>query len=212
MNVIKHTKYIWELENFISDEDIDHFLGMVDFFNPVAKHNFRTEVRANDTYDLTEVEELDNIAWDWIRKASQYYVTENDFCFYKWDKLQLFSDSAVWSGQNILRQYNENDFYEWHGDQSPSNLSEFSFIIYLNDDFDGGDTKFMNDKIRVSPKKGSVLCFPVDHYHIHKGMKVSNGLKRIIWNCVYRDKITVQSSPPYATLTNVPRSTPRCIW
>ena len=119
-------------------------------------------MRANDTYNLTEVEELDNIAWDWIRKASQYYVVNNEFCYYKWNKLQLFSDGAVWSGQNILRQYNENDFYEWHGDQSPTNLSEFSYIIYLNDDFDGGDTKFLNDKIRVSPKKGSVLCFPVD--------------------------------------------------
>ena len=212
MNVTKYTRYIWELENFISDEEIDRFLGMVDFFDPEIKTSFRTEVRANDTYNLTEVEELDNIAWEWIRKANQYYVINNEFCYYKWNKLQLFSDNTVWSGQNILRQYNENDFYEWHGDQSPTNLSEFSYIIYLNDDFDGGDTKFMNDKIRISPKKGSVLCFPVDHYHIHKGMKVSNGLKRILWNCVYREEIKVISTPPYATISSAPRSTRRSIW
>ena len=40
MNVTKHTKYVWELENFIPDKEIDYFLGMFDFYNPNLQEDF----------------------------------------------------------------------------------------------------------------------------------------------------------------------------
>ena len=90
--------------------------------------------------------------------------------------------------------------------------SRYASFLYLNDDFDGGDTRFMNDKLTVTPKKGTVLCFPVDHYHIHKGVKVSGGHKKILWNCVYRHEIEVIAKQSYLTAINAPRSSKRTIW
>lgn len=212
MNVTKHTKYIWQIDNFLPDDEIDYFLNAVGFYNPTVKSDFRNDSRQNDTYDLTDVAELDGIAWNWVRQANQYYVSNNKFLFYNWEKDALFSDNTVWRGQNILRQYNDTDSYDWHADQSPANHAEFSYIIYLNDDFDGGETRFMNPRVSVKPTKGSVLCFPVDHYHIHKGVKVTNGTKKILWNCVYRNEIKVVAEQPYLTAINAPRSSTRCIW
>lgn len=216
MNVIKHTKYVWELEDFISHKEIDYFLGMFEFYNPNVKESFRNKDRENDTYIATDHPEMDELGWKWINAANRYYVTNNQFTYYNWDKKPLFStvgnDTTMWRGQNVIRMYNENDSYEWHGDHSPQNHPEFSYIVYLNDDFDGGDTRFMNDKLSVTPKKGTVLCFPVDHYHIHKGVKVTGGIKKILWNCVYRHEIQMVARQPYLTAVNAPRSSKRCIW
>ena len=216
MNVVKHTKYIWELEDFISEGEIEYFLGMFNFYNPTIVESFRNKDRENDTYIISDYPDLDAMAWKWVNAANEYYVKENQFIFYNWEKDPLFSPSdsntIVWRGQNIIRMYNESDSYDWHGDQSPNNHAEFSYIIYLNDDFDGGDTRFMNDKLTVTPKKGTVLCFPVDHYHIHRGVKVSGGHKKILWNCVYRNEIEMVAKQPYLTAINAPRSSTRCIW
>ena len=45
MNIVKHTKYIWELEDFIPVEEIDYFLDMFDFYNPILQEEFRTGER-----------------------------------------------------------------------------------------------------------------------------------------------------------------------
>lgn len=216
MNVIEHTKYVWELQDFIPDKEIEYFLSLFEFYNPSVSEDFRNEARQNDSYVIDKYEELDSFAWKWINNANKYYVKENPWIYYKWDSEKLVSDQHLdvlnWQGKNIIRVYNKSDNYHWHGDQSPSNHAEFSYIVYLNDDFEGGRTLFLNDKIGVSPKKGSVLCFPVDHYHIHKGTTVSSGVKKILWNCVYRHEILMSTSQSYLAMTNVPRSSKRCIW
>jgi hypothetical protein len=218
MNVIKHTKYIWEVEDFISHAEIDNFLGMFEFYNPDLLAGFRDKLnRNNDTYVCTEHPELDNTAWEWINKANQFYVTENKWIFHKWEKDKLFMDKGKdwgceWDGQNVVRMYNENDSYEWHCDQLSTSIAEFSYILYLNDDFEGGKTRFLHDKLTVTPKKGNLLCFPVDHYHIHKGTQVTSGTKKILWNCVLRTELKIKSDETYIKLSRIPRSSKRHIW
>ena len=41
MNVTKHTKYIWQIDNFLPDDEIDYFLNAVGFYNPTVKADFR---------------------------------------------------------------------------------------------------------------------------------------------------------------------------
>ena len=218
MNVIEHTKYIWEIEDFVPHSEIDNFLGMFEFYNPTLKDEFRHKKdRDNDTYVCTNYPELDATAWQWINRANEYYVKNNQWIFYKWLTDRLFvadkDDSGVmWRGQNVIRMYNENDSYDWHSDHSSANISEFSYILYLNDDFEGGKTRFLNDKLTVTPKKGNMLCFPVDHYHVHKGTRVTSGNKKILWNCLFRNELKMILDQPYLIAQNVPRSSKRFIW
>lgn len=215
MKIKQHTNYVWELENFIPDSEIDYFLGMFEFYNPSVNDLFRNDARQNDTYEIDSYDDINNMGWKWVNAANRYYVTNNKWIFYNWDPNTVIndhSDRVVWQGRNIVRMYNENDTYHWHGDQSPENHAEFSYIIYLNDDFDGGRTLFLNDRIGVTPKKGSVLCFPVDHYHLHKGTRVKSGVKKILWNCVYRQEIQMSVNQPYLSAVNAPRSSKKCIW
>ena len=56
----------------------------------------------------------------------------------------------------------------------------FSYVLYLNDDFEGGNTLFMNQRLKVVPQKGSIICYLSDLQNIHKGAIIKSGFKRII--------------------------------
>lgn len=51
-----------------------------------------------------------------------------------------------------------------------------TFIVYLNEDFEGGETRFGKDFIK--PRKGSVIIFP--HELKHEGMTVIKGCKTVL--------------------------------
>mmetsp|Transcript_16389 Transcript_16389/g.24154 ORF Transcript_16389/g.24154 Transcript_16389/m.24154 type:complete len:197 (+) Transcript_16389:306-896(+) len=90
----------------------------------------------------------------------------------------------------ILR-YKEGHAFPAHHDgryqrSDGSEVSFYTIIIYLNEDFAGGntvlfpDSRFRTDKesISITPKRGLVLCF--DHYVEHEGAFLKEGVKYAI--------------------------------
>ena len=56
----------------------------------------------------------------------------------------------------------------------------FVIQLYLNDDFDGGETEFLYQNRRESAKEGEVLIFPAGYTHTHRGNPPIGGTKYII--------------------------------
>ena len=77
-------------------------------------------------------------------------------------------------------RYTSEQFFKWHQDgthrRSEREESFLTFIIYLNDSYDGGATEFAWETIQ--PKAGSVLVFP--HRLRHQGGKVVSGTKYVL--------------------------------
>jgi prolyl 4-hydroxylase len=77
-------------------------------------------------------------------------------------------------------RYQPGQQFRKHRDQSyirnSQEASYYTLMIYLNDDFKGGETTF-NDLI-VSPKKGTALIFY--HYLEHAGTEVIEGTKYVL--------------------------------
>jgi len=44
-----------------------------------------------------------------------------------------------------------------------------AWMVYLNDVEEGGETEFLYQKLRVKPKKGTVLIWPGSYTHLHRG-------------------------------------------
>ncbi|AUC75172.1 prolyl hydroxylase family protein [Olleya sp. Bg11-27] len=78
-------------------------------------------------------------------------------------------------------RYSKGQRFKMHRDGSyernEKECSFFSFIIYLNDDFEGGETEFRK-LFTVSPKKGSALLFY--HPHRHEGKEIVSGVKYVL--------------------------------
>lgn len=75
-------------------------------------------------------------------------------------------------GQRFAPHY-DGAFQRENGERS-----EYSFLIYLNDDFAGGHTLFHIPKLDVHPVAGSVLAF--QHHQLHEGAVLDSGVKYVL--------------------------------
>jgi hypothetical protein len=86
------------------------------------------------------------------------------------------------SGYQIQKTIGGSGFYHWHHDYffDPNLGSRFiTFIWYLNDVIDCGETEFCSgDKIK--PEQGKLLLFPATWNYIHRGISPSKGLIKYI--------------------------------
>jgi hypothetical protein len=80
-------------------------------------------------------------------------------------------------------------FHDWHYERGSGQtiLRELTWQIYLNDTVEGeGTTEFLELGIKVQPKQGSLVFFPVDWTHTHRGNPVYNSTKYIATGWYYR--------------------------
>jgi len=95
-------------------------------------------------------------------------------------------------------RYKVNGFYKPHYDNNAVDMErDYTFIIALNDDYEGGETEFPNLEKEYKLKKGQALFFHnIDkdrnktHYALHAGKRVKSGEKWICNLWVYTTKLT----------------------
>lgn len=77
-------------------------------------------------------------------------------------------------------RYREGARFAWHRDgpyeQAPEQRSKMTFMVYLNDDFVGGETDFGD--FLVTPNAGDALCFL--HSLMHEGCEIRRGTKYVL--------------------------------
>ena len=72
-------------------------------------------------------------------------------------------------------------FHTWHYENGSMISASRMFVIqiYLNDNFDGGETEFLYQNIREEAVAGDVLIFPAGYTHVHRGNPPIGGVKYI---------------------------------
>jgi hypothetical protein len=76
------------------------------------------------------------------------------------------------------KEYSLKDSYGWHHDGPWPQI--LSMILYLNDDYDGGELVFKNQDINFKPSVGDIILFPSTWSYIHKSQEVTKGVKKIV--------------------------------
>lgn len=54
---------------------------------------------------------------------------------------------------------------------------DVSSVLYLNDDYEGGELNFVNQKLKIKPKAGTVVLFPSTEKFVHYTNKVISNIK-----------------------------------
>lgn len=95
---------------------------------------------------------------------------------------QLFRPGGV----NLQRYFaDEGGYPYWHSEIAPrvgndDNLHRvLLWTIYLNDDFSEGETEFLYQNRRITPRSGSLLFAPTAFTHTHRGNMPKGGNKYI---------------------------------
>ncbi|HEX4303378.1 MAG TPA: 2OG-Fe(II) oxygenase [Rhizomicrobium sp.] len=90
----------------------------------------------------------------------------------------LYSDTAQlvrWHEGIELPPHVDN--MEPDGRPNPSPHRSFSSVLYLNDDYEGGETYFPGHKIRIKPSAGSLIVFGAGPEYVHGITRVTRGLR-----------------------------------
>ena len=73
-------------------------------------------------------------------------------------------------------------YHVWHDENSgvAHSTRVAVWMVYLNDNFEGGETEFLYYKRRIQPKKGTLLIWPAGLTHAHRGGLVLSGNKYVV--------------------------------
>ena len=105
-----------------------------------------------------------------------------------WEKTKPFVEEELGVYEAIglnemfrIYRYNPGQRFRMHRDgtyhRNAKECSFYSFLIYLNDNFKGGETEFQKLST-VVPKKGTALIFR--HPHRHEGKELIEGTKYVL--------------------------------
>ena len=84
--------------------------------------------------------------------------------------------------QKVQKTPTGGGYHVWHHENSSQDVSDrvAVWMIYLNDDYEGGETEFLYYKKRIKPERGKLLIWPAGYTHAHRGGIVLSGNKYIL--------------------------------
>ncbi|MCP5141718.1 MAG: 2OG-Fe(II) oxygenase [Gammaproteobacteria bacterium] len=84
---------------------------------------------------------------------------------------------------NIQRYYAGGQAYHaWHYENPYPQVVDrvLTWMTYLNDVEEGGETEFEHQQVKTRPKEGLTLIWPAGFTHSHRGLPAQKGTKYII--------------------------------
>lgn len=167
---------IWVVENFFTHEECQEWIDFAENIGfedaPVSigigKEAIRKDIR-NNNRAMVDDEDRAFLLWKKTKDHLPQVINQRGgrglnerLRFYRYDPGQQF------------RYHFDGSFRRPNGQQSL-----LTFMVYLNEDFVGGETTFLNlEETIVKPKTGMMLAFK--HEILHQGSEVLSGRKYVL--------------------------------
>lgn len=119
-------------------------------------------------YYANEMKKIANSLYEPLEKAFLHYSNE----------LYPFAGKNIKSREDSIHllKYGKGGHLPQHQDQGVS-TRVLSSVMYLNDDYDGGEIEFINSGIKLSPKAGSIVFFPSNFLYVHEVYPIKSGFR-----------------------------------
>ena len=172
-----HLEAIVEIKNVISDAFIDKTIPLINKKSKkklsIGVGKLDTNIRNVEGYSLKNKTPTDIYYFHYITKE-----IERIYTFYK-AKFPKMASSLI--NQIDLLKYSPGGKYEIHTDHYTNTPRHLSIIINLNDDYEGGDLIFTDQKQkeikRLKLGKGSIVFFPSNFMYPHSIEPITKGTR-----------------------------------
>lgn len=182
------TNKIFTIENIISVKECQDYIELTEragycaaTINTNKGFELRPDIRNNERVIIDNFEIAKNL-WKKIAlkipsilDGRQAISLNERLRFYRYDVGQYFAP------------HYDGAFHRENGEQSL-----LTFMIYLNDDFEGGETNFGG--ITIKPQTGMALVF--EHRLLHEGCTVTKGRKYVLRSDVMYGPVGKLTSHP----------------
>ncbi len=74
-------------------------------------------------------------------------------------------------------KYLPGEYFKIHGDHGPYYSCTISAVVYLNDDYAGGEIDFTRHNLKIKPDAGDIVLFPSNFVYEHASCEVFEGTK-----------------------------------
>ena len=144
-------------------------------FKAATLSNSQVNKTIRNCYTNKISEKFDNLVFKIVSKAISQYC--NDF---KWCINGIGSSIEDTGYIHLIYKGSESGEYKMHVDHVDTHPRVLSCSLILNDNYDGGDFVFFDEKYLVKKKKGSIVMFPSNFCFPHAITPVSNGDRHAI--------------------------------
>jgi hypothetical protein len=145
-------------------------------YDPKTGQTFVNKIRNTDTLGITKnsndndyFKSLNSDCRDLVYNISKYY--KKDF---------NIKDEIIDEENYSLLRYSPEQYYREHYDGPTASARSISVLVYLNDDYEGGEIEFINFNEKLKPKAGTVILFPSNYAYRHIAHPVISGIKYVI--------------------------------
>ena len=99
---------------------------------------------------------------------------------------------------NFVKYEGAGTHFRIHADHGPTYVTTISIVVYLNDDYEGGDIWFPRmDNLSIKPKAGDIVVFPSTYIYEHASQDMISGTKySVVIMSDYNDRDNVNQRVP----------------
>ena len=186
------TNHIIRYQNVYSREKCDDIIKHIEFFEENSLlSNKRSYKVDNLTYNVLQEYYDVNLTSD--HRVSSEILPSLQGCVDNY--LEIFSllgeNSFLLTDLKLKKIPEGGGFHNWHFENATYYTSQryFAVQIYLNDNFEGGETQFLHQGLMEKPVAGDVLIFPCGYTHVHRGNPPLGGIKYLAtsWGWIQPD-------------------------
>ena len=125
-----------------------------------------SQLHVTTDYDNDELSKLHNIYSDIVFARLKSYK----------EKFGILED--IYNPENFqLLKYETGQYFQSHHDSIPGTNRSISILIYLNDNYEGGEIEFIYFDKKIKPKAGTLIMFPSNYPYKHVAHPVTKGTK-----------------------------------
>ena len=182
------------MKNFIgtypkafSDEFCDRIIETMDNAFNYGLGESRTDVNDRTLKEDTQLFNADwvsglmNMRPELINEFNQVFWSCYGEYAEEYASIKEYPKHAI-HGIKLQRTKVGEGYHVWHHEVGSLGDTRrlFTFIVYLNDIEEGGETEFLYQHLRVKPEKGTVVIWPAGFTHTHRGNPPLCGTKYIM--------------------------------
>ena len=182
MKEVKHnrTDFIAVYDDVYTEDQCKELISYIDKleYNSILINEAEKTDGNIEHFTLNMSHEYDLPAWSWVganindnmQKCVNHYLKE-----FK----PLGNNRFLINDFKIKKIPEGCGFHNWHfEDNNIQNANRYFVIqIYLNEEFEGGETEYLYFNKRIKPKRGRLIIFPCAFTHTHRGNPPIGGTK-----------------------------------
>ena len=170
-----HTDFIVRYENVVPKDECRRVINHIDYLhdNGFLAGGIRSQSHLKDDESVNVTQEINDL------HLVNTHAIGSDLAKYMQpcvsDYLQEFSvlgqSRFLIVDMKIKKIRPGGGFHNWHFENGTVTTSQRHFVIqvYLNDDFEGGETEFLYQNRSEKAVAGDILIFPAGYTHVHRG-------------------------------------------